>query len=453
MFTPRTSSAVLSDDPLTLALQGLVPADESPQERAQRLALEQEARRVSDEIDERLRQERIERRNKKIVKILLLGQSESGKSTTLKNIQLCYAPQSLRQEVYAWRTIIHLNLLRSMQLVMNTLSQANRENAPSFTDELRRLLIKLSPLKQAEELLRMKISPPQEDGDSQMVLTDSTEFSVRSASGWKQAFNKMRGITASRDESSFDNGPASILEACAEDMIALWNNPASKQILKQRRIRLEESSGFFLDDIERIAKKDYLPSDDDILRARLRTVGVQEHKLSLELGPEKGQDWYIYDVGGSRSQRSAWESFFDDVNAIIFLAPLACFDQSLAEDKRVNRVEDSLLLWKSICSSKLLAKVELILFLNKCDLLAKKLEADIRLAKFVPSFKDHPNNLETVTKYFRAKFKAIQKEYSPSPRMFYAHLTSVTDSHSTALIVANVHEVIVKANLQSANVL
>jgi len=61
-------------------------------------------------------------------------------------------------------------------------------------------------------------------------------------------------------------------------------------------------------------------------------------------------------------------------------------------------VEDSLLLWKSICSSKLLRKVELILFLNKCDLLAKKLEAGIRLAKFVPSFKDYPNDWETVTK-------------------------------------------------------
>jgi guanine nucleotide-binding protein subunit alpha len=55
-----------------------------------------------------------------------------------------------------------------------------------------------------------------------------------------------------------------------------------------------------------------MPTDDDILRARLRTVGVQEHKISLELGPERGQDWYIYDVGGSRSQRSAWESFFED---------------------------------------------------------------------------------------------------------------------------------------------
>lgn len=86
------------------------------------------------------------------------------------------------------------------------------------------------------------------------------------------------------------------------------------------------------------------------------------------------------------------------VNAIIFLAPISAFDQSLAEDRRVNRVEDSLLLWKSICSSDLLRKVELILFLNKCDLLAKKLEAGIRLAKFVPSFKDYPNDWETVTR-------------------------------------------------------
>ncbi|KAG8761095.1 hypothetical protein FRC14_007876 [Serendipita sp. 396] len=453
MFTPRTSQGAAADDPLTVALNGLIPANETPAERSQRVALEQEARKVSDEIDERLNRERLDRRNKKIVKILLLGQSESGKSTTLKNIQLCFAPQSLRQEAYAWRTVIHLNLLRSMQLIMDTLNLANRENAPHFTDDLRRLLIKLSPLKQAEELLRMRISVPQEEGDPDLVLSESSEFSVRSASGWKQAFNKMRGVAPAREDIRFDDGPASIMEACAEDMIAMWSNDASKQILRQRRIRLEESSGFFLDDIARIAKADYMPTDDDILRARLRTVGVQEHKISLESGPEKGQDWYIYDVGGARSQRSAWESFFDDVNAIIFLAPLASFDQSLAEDKRVNRVEDSLLLWKSICSSKLLAKVELILFLNKCDILAKKLESGIRLAKFVPSFKDHPNNVETVAKYFRAKFKAIQKEYSPTPRMFYGHLTSVTDARSTAIIVANVHEVIVKANLQSANVL
>jgi hypothetical protein len=36
------------------------------------------------------------------------------------------------------------------------------------------------------------------------------------------------------------------------------------------------------------------------------------------------------------------------------------------------------LLWKAVCSSKLLANVDLVLFLNKCDILEKKLDSGIR---------------------------------------------------------------------------
>ena len=60
-------------------------------------------------------------------------------------------------------------------------------------------------------------------------------------------------------------------------------------------------------------------------------------------------------------QRHAWYPYFDDINAIIFLAPINCFDEQLAEDRRVNRLQDSVLLWKAVCSTKLLAKVQLIL--------------------------------------------------------------------------------------------
>ena len=35
----------------------------------------------------------------------------------------------------------------------------------------------------------------------------------------------------------------------------------------------------FLDDLYRIAHRDYEPTDDDVVRARLRTMGVQEHCL------------------------------------------------------------------------------------------------------------------------------------------------------------------------------
>ena len=51
-----------------------------------------------------------------------------------------------------------------------------------------------------------------------------------------------------------------------------------------------------------------------------------------------------------------------------------------------------------ICSNKLLANVELVLFLNKCDILDKKLKAGVRLAKYVRSFQDRPNDSDTVQK-------------------------------------------------------
>jgi tRNA U34 5-carboxymethylaminomethyl modifying GTPase MnmE/TrmE len=72
-------------DPLTAALQP--PPNETPEEREKRLYFEAEAKKVSDGIDRMLQTERNEKRKaKEEVKVLLLGQSESGKSTTLKRM-------------------------------------------------------------------------------------------------------------------------------------------------------------------------------------------------------------------------------------------------------------------------------------------------------------------------------------------------------------------------------
>ena len=106
-----------------------------------------------------------------------------------------------------------------------------------------------------------------------------------------------------------------------------------------------------------------------------------------------------------------------------------------------------MLLWKAVCSNKLLAKVDLVLFLNKCDILASKLRSGIRLSKYVRSFGERPNDSETAEKCmlfilsvvksltadyrdsdFRSKFNAIHREHSPIPRKFYGFCTSVTVS-------------------------
>jgi hypothetical protein len=77
-------------------------------------------------------------------------------------------------------------------------------------------------------------------------------------------------------------------------------------------------------------------------------MGVVEHTFSIPSGSNRGVEWRIYDVGGSRNQRQAWAPYFEDgestltpnapnfltflppcdpVNAIIFLAPISVFDQ------------------------------------------------------------------------------------------------------------------------------
>lgn len=57
-----------------------------------------------------------------------------------------------------------------------------------------------------------------------------------------------------------------------------------------------------------------------------------------------------------------------------------------------------MILWKAVCSNKLLSGVELVLFMNKCDILEQKLRSGIRLSKYLRSFGDRPNDLENAQK-------------------------------------------------------
>ncbi|TBU38222.1 G-alpha-domain-containing protein [Dichomitus squalens] len=486
-------------DPLAAAIEP--PENETPAERWAREQAEAEARRISEQIDDQIKAEKLAMRKRKPpIKVLLLGQSESGKSTTVKNFQMAYAYSSFLAERAAWRAVIHLNLVRSVTSIMNILAQEfpassiPLDNEPplnpleedddeddkasvaptaSLLDETHNLLIRrLSPLRDAQRALERSLGAASNEevngGHGSAAPWESAkfrprEFAVTSRSGWKAALNRVRGM---RDDA--DNGKggaterpkhqhrasitrtsearnsdsrhelegtelgveraAEVITSCASDMHALWTDTAVRAVLDKRGVRPEEWPGFFLNDVKRVADKDYQPSDDDVVRARLRTMGVQEHRFIFEKGSETGREWLIYDVGGARSLRHAWYPYFDDINAIIFLAPISCFDETLAEDKRVNRLQDSMQLWKAVCSTKLLAKVQLILFLNKCDLLQKKLARGVRVVDWIPTYHDRPNDAPSAAKYFRGQFKDALTKYSPEPRSFYSYLTSVVVS-------------------------
>jgi len=70
-----------STDPL--AVVTAPPPNETPDEKGAREEREAEAQRISDQIDDELRAEKVAlKKLEQIVKILLLGQSESGESAS-----------------------------------------------------------------------------------------------------------------------------------------------------------------------------------------------------------------------------------------------------------------------------------------------------------------------------------------------------------------------------------
>jgi len=185
------------------------------------------------------------------------------------------------------------------------------------------------------------------------------------------------------------------------------------------------------------------------MRARIQTMGIAEHEFEIALGP-KVVKWLLYDVGGARGQRHTWVPYFDDASAIIFLAPISAFDQYLDEDARINRIDDSLQLFTTICSNPLLKKVHLVLFLNKTDLLKTKIDAGIRVKRYITSYGDRPNTYDEVTTYFKAHFSQVHRRNNEAKRVLYIHMTSVVDTKATQQIIVNVRDSIFRGYLKDA---
>lgn len=117
------------------------------------------------------------------------------------------------------------------------------------------------------------------------------------------------------------------------------------------------------------------------------------------------------------------------MDAIIFLAPISAFDQVLAEAPKVNRLvsylnsfffytmqtvtlqEDSVMLWTSIVSNKLLKDTNLILFLNKCDIMKTKLASGIKLRDYVVSYGNRPNDFDSASSCEYRSYGAIRHPF------------------------------------------
>ncbi|KAG6902511.1 hypothetical protein C0995_015703 [Termitomyces sp. Mi166 len=420
-----------------------------------------------------------------------------GKSTLQKQFQLYYASQTLDHERPSWRPVVYFNVLKAVRMTLDELdhelssqsrgvdnpnaiteipiaSSSSRPLPPPVrsTDaaleatqrEIGELRAKLLPVVALEDTLASELS----GGVS--VSGGRTGAYVRA--GWQALVTSAWPLGDSRQTLKSPSSEsiqlaAKTLASTSESIKKLWAHRVVKRFLETKKLRLEESAPFFLDNIDRIAEPDFLPTNaellDDILNVRLQTLGVMEHTFPINMGGVT-YDWKLYDVGGARGQRHAWVPYFDDATAIIFLgkqtsassfikadffsAPISAFDQYLDEDPKTNRIDDSLQMFNAICSNKLLVGAHLVLLLNKADLLKKKLAAGIKVRKYITSYGDRPNVYESVSDYFRSHFMQVHRRKDIAKRSLYMHFTSMLDIKATQSIIANVGEVILRQHIE-----
>ncbi|TNM85438.1 hypothetical protein fugu_007709 [Takifugu bimaculatus] len=259
-----------------------------------------------------------------VVKILLLGAAESGKSTLVKQMKIIHSNGFTKQELITFKPAVLDNLLTSMKFVLHgmgvlRINLANSRNKPL------KLCRRVATRGRHCDTIRERSMP---------IL------------------------------SSHVGGALMKIRCCflslATAFSCLWSDEGVRSaVARGYEYELNDSALYFFENMIRITSPEYVPTEMDVLRVRLRTTGVIETQFKV-----KHLVFRMYDVGGQRTERRKWIGCFEDVRAVLFVVSLSGYDMTLVEDP------------------------SMILFMNKLDLFQDKvLHSGRHLRLYLPQFK------------------------------------------------------------------
>ena len=172
-----------------------------------------------------------------------------------------------------------------------------------------------------------------------------------------------------------------------------------------------------------------MPNDQDVLRSRVKTTGITETTFII------GDLTYrMFDVGGQRSERKKWIHCFENVTTILFLVAISEYDQLLFEDETVNRMQEALTLFDSICNSRWFIKTSIILFLNKIDRFKEKLPVS-PMKNYFPDY-EGGEDYAMACDYILNRFVSLNQHET---KQIYTHFTCATDTTQIRFVMAAVN--------------
>ncbi|KAF1747527.1 hypothetical protein GCK72_023992 [Caenorhabditis remanei] len=245
---------------------------------------------------------------------------------------------------------------------------------------------------------------------------------------------------------------------------------------------------YFFPNLDRIAVANYIPTPEDLIHMRQTTLGV--HEISFDYTKHTIR---LIDVGGQKTERRKWIHFFEGVTAVMFTCSLASFNQTTEEEPKsfvegnglrkqsipavlvsswesslnkvqnrimvrssgkarvekpgmINRLDEAVELFRSIRENHFLRTSTFMLFLNKVDLLAKKLSI-IRFSEYFPDYKkwiNGDNSVASVAEFIESMFR----EGLEPDQKIYAHLIQATVTTNVEFTFALCCDVIFERNLE-----
>ena len=345
------------------------------------------AKRRSDAIDKQLKID--ERVYGDLVKILLLGASESGKSTIVKQMKIIHGDGYSQQELESFTPVVYDNLAESIWHVVNAMDR-----------------------------LGIAFQNPVNHDHAQT-------------------------IKLLRTRKSYYTLPLEVVNA----IDSLWADEGFQECFRRAyEYQLNDSAPYYFEHLPRLLAPGYLPNERDVLRARVATIGITEAEFHDRILTYK-----IVDVGGQRSERRKWMHCFDDVQAVLFVTALNEYDMPLFVEERVNRLDESLNLFQSICNNKFFVKTAIILFLNKMDLFREKImNSDRHLRLFFPKYTGPNRDVDAACRFIQDLF--LKRNFHKG-RFIYPHFTTATDTSNIKVVLKVVLDAVIHANLYAGNLL
>lgn len=252
---------------------------------------------------------------------IILGCSESGKSTFFKHLRILFSNASfLVKEEFTYTNYIHSNIIYSMNMTFQYLKKENIE----ISSEFQSFFKELTQITQLSNI----------DSVASQYFTDDFY----------------------------------------EKTLKFWNNQELKQAFYKCKTEyhIPDGTEYFLNNLERLKPNYYKPKTLDFLHCRKKTMNLQDINFSVEIEKFCEYKFKFFDIGGESKERSKWEKHIEK-NIIIFFISLSDFDQKVVGKESENRMMESIKVFDGLVNGFGKDKPMILIF-NKMDVLKEKLK-------------------------------------------------------------------------------